>query len=299
MQRRLFCLGMGGSLATAMPGAVAREADAEEALRRIEAASGGRLGVYALDIGTGRRLAWRADERFPMCSTFKFLAAAFVLHRADRNLEALGRPVAIPAKEDLVPYSPSTELHAGRTMTVAQLCGAAVTLSDNTAANLMLESFGGPAGLTGFARSLGDRMTRLDRNEPLLNEATPGDERDTTTPAAMVGLMNRLLLEGVLTPGSRAQLQNWLLGNTTGGKQIRAGLPPGWRVGDKTGSGGHGTSNDIAIVWPPDSRSSPDSRSAPLLVAAYLTETSLAMSERYATLATVAALLPGMAGNRR
>lgn len=280
----------GAALATAALGARAQTTDAEEALRRIEAASGGRLGVCILDTGTGRRLAYRADERFPMCSTFKFLAAAFVLQRADSGLEELTRAVAIPAKADLVPYSPATGPNADRTMTMAQLCDAAVTLSDNTAANLMLASFGGPAGLTEFTRALGDRFTRLDRNEPLLNEATPGDERDTTTPAAMLGLMTKLLVNKTLKSASREQLTAWMLANNTGAKQIRAGLPNGWRVGDKTGSGGNGTGNDIAIVWP----SGRDI--APILVTAYLTGTSGPVEQRHATLAAVGALLPTIAG---
>ena len=225
-----------------------------------------------------------------MCSTFKFLAAAFVLQRSDSGFEELTRAVAIPAKADLVPYSPATGPSAGKTMTMAQLCDAAVTLSDNTAANLMLASFGGPAGLTGFTRALGDRFTRLDRNEPLLNEATPGDERDTTTPSAMLGLMKKLLVDKTLKSASREQLTAWLLANTTGAKQIRAGLPSGWRIGDKTGSGGHGTGNDIAIVWPPGEDS------APLLVTAYLTGTSVPVEQRHATLAAVGALLPAIAG---
>lgn len=291
MQRRQFSLGAGAALATAALGASgAQTADSEEALRRIEAASGGRLGVCILDTATGRRLAYRADERFPMCSTFKFLAAAFVLQRCDSGLEQRDRAIAIPAKADLVPYSPATGPDAGKTMTMAQLCDAAVTLSDNTAANLMLESFGGPAGLTEFTRALGDRSTRLDRNEPLLNEATPGDERDTTTPAAMLGLMKKLLVDKTLKSASRDQLTAWMLANTTGAKQIRAGLPDGWRIGDKTGSGGNGTGNDIAIVWPRGASSSP------LLVTAYLTGTSDPIEQRHATLAAVGALLPAMTG---
>ena len=290
MRRRRFSLGIGGALTLASLGAAAQTAGADEAFKRVEASSGGRLGVCILDTATGHRSGYRADERFPMCSTFKFLAAAFVLQRSDSGLEELTRAVAIPAKADLVPYSPATGPNAGRTMTMAQLCDAAVTISDNTAANLMLASFGGPAGLTGFARALGDRFTRLDRNEPLLNEAMPGDERDTTTPAAMLGLMKKLLVDKTLKSASREQLTAWLVANTTGAKQIRAGLPNGWRVGDKTGSGGHGTGNDIAIVWPPGNDS------APLLVTAYLTGISGPVEQRHATLAAVGALLPAMAG---
>lgn len=290
MRRRQFSVGLGGSLATAAFGAAARPAGPDDALQRLEAASGGRLGVFMLDTGTGRTRAYRADERFPMCSTFKFLAAAFVLQRADSGLEELARAVPVPPKADLVPYSPVTGPRAGGTMAMAQLCEAAVTASDNTAANLMLASFGGPAGLTGFTRALGDRSTRLDRNEPTLNEATPGDERDTTTPSAMVGLMKKLLVDRTLKASSREQLQAWMIANTTGGRQIRAGLPGGWRIGDKTGSGANGTGNDIAIVWPPGAGM------APLLVAAYLTgATATSVEQRQATLAAVGALVPAFA----
>lgn len=290
MHRRTVSLGLGGALAVAALSSTAQPSSAHEALGRIEAASGGRLGVFIFDTGSGRTLAYRADERFPMCSTFKFLAAAFVVQRADSGLDDLARAVAIPPTAELVPYSPVTGPNAGRTMAMAQLCEAAVTVSDNTAANLMLASFGGPAGLTGFTRALGDQVTRLDRNEPLLNEGTPGDERDTTTPAAIAGLMRKLLVDRTLETGSRERLLAWLVGNTTGDRQIRAGLPPGWRVGDKTGSGGNGTSNDIAIVWPPATGA------APLLVTAYLTgATAATVAQRQATLAAVGALVPEFA----
>ncbi|MGI4777250.1 MAG: class A beta-lactamase [Janthinobacterium lividum] len=291
MRRRRFSLGVGGSLAAAAFGATARSAGKDDALQRLEAASGGRLGVFMLDTGTGRSRDYRADERFPMCSTFKFLAAAFMLQRADDGLEELMRAVPVPPKAELVPYSPVTGPSAGTTMAMAQLCEAAVTVSDNTAANLMLASFGGPAGLTGFARALGDRFTRLDRNEPTLNDATPGDDRDTTTPSAMVGLMKKLLVDRTLETSSRNQLQAWLVANTTGGRQLRAGLPSGWRVGDKTGAGANGTGNDIAIVWPPGVGA------APLLVAAFLTgSTTTSVEQRQATLAAVGALVPTFAG---
>jgi beta-lactamase class A len=254
-------------------------------LQRIEAASGARLGVALLDTATGRRVAHRADERFPMCSTFKFLAAALVLQRVDRGLESLDRPVAIDAAK-LVTYSPATGRQVGGHMTMGALCEAAVTLSDNTAANLMLESFGGPAGLTRFARTLGDDVTRLDRFETALNEAIPGDPRDTTSPAAMLGLMRELLLGRALAPASREQLRGWMRGNTTGATSLKAGLPADWPIGDKTGAGGHGTRNDIAIVWPRGD-------GAPVLVAAYLTgAAALDDAAQRRVLAEVGALLP-------
>jgi beta-lactamase class A len=151
-------------------------------------------------------------------------------------------------------------------MAVSDLCAAAIEYSDNTAANLLLREMGGPPAFTRFARSLDDAVTRLDRNEPTLNEAKPGDQRDTTTPEAMLGDMERILLGEELKPQSRMQLEAWLMGNTTGGQRLRAGLPPGWAVGDKTGSGNK-TSNDIAIIRPPARK--------PIIAAVYLTATKV------------------------
>lgn len=164
-------------------------------------------------------------------------------------------------------------------MTVAELCEAAITLSDNTAGNLMLGMLGGPPGVTAFARALGDPLTRLDRTEPTLNEAVPGDPRDTTTPAAMAEDLRKLMFGGALAKASSEQLKAWLLANKTGDARLRARLPAGWRVGDKTGSGERGSTNDVGILWPPDA--------APLIVAAYLTQTAASMNERNEALAAV------------
>ena len=294
MQRRVFVLGasaaaIGVPVLAATDPAVGpfRAKVAQGKLNRIEADSGGRLGVCVLDTATGRRLVHRANERFPMCSTFKLLAAAMVLKRVDDGQERLDRPIAIE-RTVILPHSPVTEPHVGGTMTMGQLCEATLTQSDNAAANLMLTSFGGPAALTAYVRSLGDKTTRLDRDEPGLNEAIAGDPRDTTTPAAMVGLTRKLLLGSALKPASRAQLRDWLIANKTGGQKIRAGLPPGWQVGDKTGGGAFGTNNDVAIVWPP--------ARAPILVAVYLTQTTAPLAQRDAALAAVAALIPDFIG---
>ena len=248
------------------------------ALARIEAESGGRLGVAALDTADGSRAGHRMDERFAMCSTFKLLAAAAVLARVDAGKERLDRRVTY-AKSDLVTYSPVTEKHVDSGMTLAELCEAAITLSDNTAANLLLTSLGGPDGVTAFARTLGDTMTRLDRNEPTLNEATPGDPRDTTTPAAMLANIRTLVLGDALTEPSRGQLKAWMLANKTGGGRLRAGLPGDWAVGDKTGSGEFGTTNDVGVIWPPGR--------APIVVTIYFTETKAALEQRIAVLASV------------
>jgi beta-lactamase class A len=246
-----------------------------------------------LDTGSGQRLAQRGRERFPLTSTFKFLAAGHVLARVDRGEERLDRMVAY-TQDDLVTYSPVTGPPVTGTpvtgqdaaMSIGALCDAAVTLSDNTAGNLLLDSFGGPAGLTAWLRGLGDDVTRLDRRETALNEARPGDARDTTTPEAMLGLMQALLPGEALTAPSRAQLAAWLVGCRTGDRRLRAGVPAGWRVGDKTGSGGNGTANDIGIIWPPGRK--------PILVAAYSTGSTAPEEARSAVLAEVGRIAAGL-----
>lgn len=256
-------------------------------LAELERRHGGRLGVAILDTATARLIAHRGDERFALCSTFKFLAAAFVLARVDRQQESLARRI-VYAKEDLVTYSPVTEKHVGTAggLTVGEICDAAVTLSDNTAGNLLLDSFGGPAGLTAYLRSLGDSITRLDRRETALNEARPGDPRDTTTPVAMLGILRQTVLGTALSPASRAQLTGWLVASKTGDKRLRAGVPKAWRVGDKTGSGANNATNDIAVIWPP--------ARAPILVTAYYAEARAADDERNAVLAEVGRLAATM-----
>ncbi|HVE17279.1 MAG TPA: class A beta-lactamase [Chthoniobacterales bacterium] len=235
-------------------------AEAGGGFAALEAAHGGRLGVAALDTGNGQRVGYRADERFAMCSTFKLLLAAAVLARVDAGEESLDRKVTY-READLLSYAPITRKHLPA-MTVGELCAAAIQYSDNTAANLLLRTLGGPKGLTHYLRSSGDKVTRLDRIEPELNSNLPGDERDTTTPAAVVGTMRRLLVGKALSKASSAQLNLWLVGNTTGDKRLRAGVAPAWKVGDKTGTGGLGAANDVAIVWPKEG-------SAPWLVAVF------------------------------
>ncbi|NYF81361.1 class A beta-lactamase [Granulicella arctica] len=251
-------------------------------LAQLEKANAGRLGVAVFDTGSGERSGYRVDERFAMCSTFKMLLAAAVLQRVDAGREHLDRAVAIPAKP-LVHYSPLTEEHAGGSMTVAELCHAILTRSDNTAANLLLDTLGGPGGITRFARSIGDTVTRLDRTETSLNEALPGDPRDTTSPAAMVGNLRAVLLGDVLSAAMRNQLVEWMVANKTGDNSLRAGLPHDWRVGDKTGSNGETTTNDIAILWPVNRK--------PVLVTAYLTECAGPEEKRKAVLAEVGRLV--------
>ncbi|HYZ48756.1 MAG TPA: class A beta-lactamase [Sphingomonas sp.] len=248
-------------------------------LAKIEQESGGRLGVAVLDTVTGAWSGHRAGERFPMCSTFKLLAAAAILARVDAGKERLDRRIRFDTGDVVVNSAVTKDRVGGSGMSLAELCEAAMTFSDNTAGNLLLASLGGPAGLTEYARSLGDKATRLDRIEPDLNEATPGDPRDTTTPAAMLSNLRTLLFGDVLSAESKDQLTRWLLGNKTGDTRLRAGLPGNWRVGDKTGSGERGTTNDVGVVWPPGA--------APILISIYLTETSATGEQRNATLAAV------------
>jgi beta-lactamase class A len=272
----------GPALLSARAAADDRDAELRRGFAGLERRHGGRLGIAVLDSATGKLVAHRGDERFAMASTFKFVAAAFVLARVDRGEESLARRI-VYSRDDLVTYSPITEKHAGGGgMTVGELCDAAVTLSDNTAANLLLDSFGGPAGLTAHMRSLGDGVSRLDRRETALNEAAPGDPRDTTTPAAMLGLLRDTVLGTALSPSSRAQMAAWLVANKTGDKRLRAGVPAGWRVGDRTGTGGNNATNDVAVIWPPGR--------APIVVAAYYAEARALEDERNAVLAEVGRL---------
>ena len=221
----------------------------------VEARLGGRVGVAFRD-ASGMFLGHRADERFPMCSTFKVLAAAAILARAAAGTETLDRRIAYGAA-DLQSYGPVTRATledaggAHAELTIEALCAAAIVWSDNTAANLLLDALGGPAALTAWLRGQGDAVTRLDRTEPTLNTARPGDPRDTTSPSAITGTLERCLLGDVLTPLQRARLEGWMVACETSRTKLRAGLPPDWAVGDKTGSGDNTTSNVVAILHPP------------------------------------------------
>ena len=274
--RRSF---LGASVLAGIPDLSQAAPRLEDELKRLEALSGGRLGVALLDGRSDVPRGWRGNERFPMCSTFKALASAALLHRVDAGQEKLDRRVTY-TKADLVPYSPTTEKHVGSGLTLAEICEAAITLSDNTAGNLLLANIGGPAGLTAFARSLDDNVTRLDRTEPMLNEALPGDPRDTTSPSAMAAMLSKLVLGTALSPTSRAQLAAWMVATRTGDDRLRAGLPKAWRVGDKTGTGERGTANDIAVTWPTDR--------APMVMTVYLTGASGTAATKNAVIADVA-----------
>ena len=239
-----------------------RLAEARVAFTRIETAADGRLGVCAFRADGGPVVSHRGQERFPACSTFKTLAAAAVLARSDAVPGLLERVVRYgPA--DMVAYSPVTSRHGGEGMTYAALCAAALQYSDNTAGNLLLREIGGPAGLTRYVQTLGDPTFRLDRWETALNDAVPGDLRDTCTPDGMARSLQRLLLGDSLAPAHRARLVEWMRGNTTGDARLRAGVPAGWPVADKTGSGDYGTVNDVGVAWPP--------AGSPLVIAVYFT----------------------------
>jgi beta-lactamase class A len=228
--------------------ATAQEAPAS--LTTYERETGGKIGLYAENLATGAKIAWRADERFVMCSTFKASLAAFVLARVDRGEEHLEATVPF-GESDLQSYAPVARQHlADGKMSIADMCEGAVEFSDNTCANLLLARIGGPAALTEFWRSTGDTVSRLDHNEPELNRSPPGDPHDTTTPAAMAGNLQRFVLGKVLSPNSRDRLTGWMLDCKTGGKRLRAGLPKDWKIGDKTGNNGKDASGDIAVAWP-------------------------------------------------
>ncbi|MCW3148999.1 class A beta-lactamase [Stutzerimonas stutzeri] len=252
--------------------------DLTQRFAELEKQLDARLGVAIIDSQSGRQWRHRADERFPLCSTFKLLAGAAVLRRVDAGADSLHTRIRYTA-DDLVTYSPVTERHVDDGMTLAALCEAAITLSDNTAGNLLLRHLGGPGAIGAFARTLGDHHTRLDRWETELNEARPGDPRDTTTPATMAANLQRLVLGDSLSAASRDQLIAWMLASQTGAAKLRAGLPPTWRIGDKTGSGERGTTNEIAVIWPPQRK--------PVIACVYLTQTQASAEERNAALAAI------------
>lgn len=256
----------------------------------LEVRSGGRLGVAVLDTADGKTFAYRGDERFALCSTFKALVVGLVLKRVEQGHERLDRRIAYD-RSALVVNSPTTEKHVGEGMTVGTLCEATIIVSDNAAANLLLDTFGGPPALTAFARGLGDKVTRLDRREPELNFVKPGEILDTTSPTAMLTTLRALTLGAALSPGSRQQLAAWLVANQTGDKRLRAGLPAGWKVGDRTGSWGDskgGNTNDIAVIWP---RTPAGLVRQPLLITAYLSRSTLDGDSRSAVIAEVARLV--------
>nr|WP_298095621.1 BKC/GPC family carbapenem-hydrolyzing class A beta-lactamase [uncultured Shinella sp.] len=254
----------------------------QEQLAELEARHEGRIGVAIHNLATNARLGHSADERFLMCSTFKALLAGHILARVDRKEEALDRRIVVK-KSDLVDWAPVVETRVGgKGITIAELCEATITLSDNAAANLLLGASGGPKALTAFLRGLGDETTRLDRTEPTLNyHEAPDDERDTTTPVAMTETLRKLIFTDVLSPRSKAQLAAWLVMNKTGDTRLRAGFPADWMTGDKTGTNGDkaGNANDVAVAWSPN-------RGA-IVVSAFVEMPGISGDERNALIAEI------------
>jgi beta-lactamase class A len=280
IDRRFFLIGSGAALLGYAKPVVGRSMRFRLAAIEASLGRGGRLGVAALNTTTGQLLTHRPNERFALCSTFKVALAAAWLAKVDRGRSSLNEQITF-GDADLTDYAPviRANLRLGR-LSLEQLCAAVVELSDNAAANLLLEPLGGPAGFTRIVRGWGDGVTRLDRYEEQLGTNLPGDVRDTTSPAAMLGLMRRLLVEDVLTPASRAKLIGWMEGATTGLKRLRSGLPRSWKVGDKTGNGRNGAANDIAIGWPPGA--------SPILIACYMSGGTVEPKQRDAGHAAVA-----------
>lgn len=208
-----------------------------------------RLGVYAIDTGTNKTITYRPDERFAYASTYKALAAGAVLQQY--SMAQLDEVIHY-SKDNLVSYSPITEQHIDTGMSLKEICEAAIRYSDNTAGNLLFHKLGGPSGFEESLRQIGDHVTIANRFETELNEAIPGDLRDTSTPRALATSLKAFTLSDLLPAKKRVILTDWMKGNTTGDKLIRAGAPKGWEVGDKSGAGSYGTRNDIAIVWPPN-----------------------------------------------
>jgi beta-lactamase class A len=276
MKRNLAVLSL--LFASALPQLAAADDRIIAAIRDIERRLDARVGFALHDTGSGKRWFHRADERFPMASTFKVLACGALLANVDAGSEDSSRRVTIAAS-DLVPHAPVTQGHVGSALSLRELCEATMRTSDNAAANKILDALGGPGAVTRFVRSLGDMTTRLDRREIALNEGTPGDPRDTTSPAAMVATLEWLVLGGALSASSRDQLTQWLLTNAVGGPLLRAGLPADWRVADRTGAGGHGTRGVVAVIWPPGR--------APLVAVVYITGTHASMDARNTAIADV------------
>jgi beta-lactamase class A len=257
MRRRELLLSVAAFAAT---GARAAEGG-PQAIRTFEAESGGHFGLYAENTQDGRRIAWRADDRFVMCSSFKASLAALILRRVDHRTDNLADSIAFGPDDMQDWYAPVARANLVKgSMTVGDMCAAAVEHSDNTCASLLLKRVGGPAAVTTFWRSLGDDVSRLDDPEPILNRTPPGGVRDTTTPRAMAATFGKLTLGGVLSPASRDTLNGWLIANTTGDDRLRAGLPGAWVKGDKTGNNGGDAAIDLAVAWAPH---------APIVIAAF------------------------------
>jgi beta-lactamase class A len=250
-RRGVLVAGSGALIGAAAPAGARESSPFQAEMRKLEREHGATVGAFAWNVRSGAVAAHRAHRRFPLLSVFKPLAAGAVLRDLDRHGEVLGKRVRW-SERDVVEYSPITGKHLETGLTVAELCEAAICYSDNTAGNMLLRELGGPTAVTRFCRSLGDPVTRLDRWETELNSAEPWRRTDTTSPYAVARDYARLALSGELEPADRRRFTRWLLDNTTGDARIRAGLPADWTVGDKTGTSGYGTANDVGIAWDPD-----------------------------------------------
>ncbi|MEM1144547.1 MAG: class A beta-lactamase [Pseudomonadota bacterium] len=253
-----------------------------EVIGELEERLDARIGVAVVDSGSGKTWHHRGEERFPLTSTFKPLACAAVLARVDAGSEKLSREVEV-RQEELVTYSPFTQDFVGSTITLADACEAAITLSDNTAGNLLLAAIGGPPGLTAFLRKSGDRYTRLDRTEPDLNEATPNDPRDTTTPIAIAHTLAALLQGGALSDTQAQRLESWMIADRVADALFRSRLPAGWGIADKSGAGGYGSRALIAVLYPPDG--------AAVFAAVYVTQTEASFAARNSAIADIGAAI--------
>ncbi|WP_299002379.1 class A beta-lactamase [uncultured Shewanella sp.] len=221
-------------------------------LLALENQYGGRIGLSLMNTQNNSAIHYRASERFPLASTFKVMAVAAMLKESESQPQLLAKKIAYTEQEVKDSgYAPITSKHLKTGMTIEALCAAALQFSDNAAVNLLMQQLGGPDEVTAFARHIGDTQFNLTRWEPQLNLVYPGETQDTTTPNAMSLSLQKLVLGDILQKPQRDKLKNWLINNTTGDTKIRAMVPSTWIIGDKTGSGRFGATNDIAVLWPP------------------------------------------------
>lgn len=276
---------LASATATPLKAADFEPAPLKIAVEDAEARLSARVGVSVFDLETGTAWQHRGDERFPTNSTFKAFLCAAMLQAAETGRVDPDEEVTI-LESDLVFYSPVAEKHVGGDpVSIRNLCGMTVTISDNAAANLVMKAIGGPAAVTAFLRGIGDEVTRVDCWEPESNSGIPGDARDTTSPNAAVQTLKKLVLEETLSPAARKQLTDWLVGNKVGDATLRAGLPDGWRIADKTGAGANGSRNNIAVIWPTGRK--------PVVIAIYITQTAASFEARNRTIADFGKALAG------
>ncbi|TMX39335.1 CARB/PSE/RTG family carbenicillin-hydrolyzing class A beta-lactamase [Vibrio rotiferianus] len=276
MKKLLLLLGLLAS------SSVTYAAKLNEDLAAIEQHIGGRIGVSVWDTQNDEHWDYRGDERFPMMSTFKTLACATMLK--DMDSEKLDKNATAKVEErNMVVWSPVMDRMAGQTTRIEHACEAAMLMSDNTAANIVLRSIGGPHGVTRFLRSIGDKATRLDRFEPRLNEAKPGDKQDTTTPNAMINTLHTLLEGDALSYESRIQLKIWMQDNKVSDSLMRSVLPKGWSIADRSGAGGFGSRGITAMIWKENHK--------PIYISIYITETDLSLQARDQVIAQVSQLI--------